>query len=219
MERSSMFVTCAGEWNEDTMKWDPADATEAVSCCIDQCMGPVNFCYDYCKSNRKSESEMSKYRCSQMCEDQRKICIDTCSLISKHVGKDNAYVHCATKNGCSNPEVSHDVDCLLEHNDTILQCCRKSCTTSNEVDCDKNCDYLHSVYTNPPTSLIPPDKKIKLAELLSKDATNTGSEGEKWPICNPILLFITIIAFLFLFLFIVISKKKEKLIFSLNETV
>ena len=204
MEISSMFVTCAGEWDEDTMSWKQSDVTDAAICCNNQCMGPVNFCYDYCKSNRNSASEMTKYRCSQMCEDQRKLCVDTCSLISKHVGKNNEYVICAIQNGCLNPEVSHQVDCLLEHKDVILECCRNSCTSSNEVDCDKNCKYLESVYTNPPLSLIPPDKNTRLAELHKKQ-----NRSDNW---NLILIikFVCVCVFLFVFfIFLFLERKRN----------
>lgn len=176
-----MFLTCTGEWDDNTMEWNSSDVTDAYICCTEKCKGPVDFCYNYCKTSRSSASDMSKYRCSQMCEDQRKMCLDTCSLISKHVGKNNEYIECANKLECA----THDVNCLSKNKKEIVDCCLKSCTTSKEIDCDKNCNYLHSFYMNQPPSLIRPGKKSRKNSF------------------NFIVLLVFIIIFSLIFLFLI----------------
>ena len=96
------------------------------------------------------------------CEDQKKICLDTCSLISKYNNKNNNdYINCANIKGCVEKDMSAKVQCLLDNKEEIFNCCSKSCIPSVELDCEKNCKYLESVYLNPIRTLeLPKDKHI-----------------------------------------------------------
>jgi len=157
-----MFVTCAGVLDKNTMKWNSNDITDQAKCCHDQCNGPVQFCYDYCDKNILSGDVMMKHKCSEMCEHQRKICLETCSLIGDDVGENNKYRECAVKKGCELIDKTLDLKCLEKNKAETIDCCIKSCKPSSDIDCDKNCNYLHSFYMNQPPQLKKPEKQFSL---------------------------------------------------------
>lgn len=163
MGLSSMFITCSEKWNEKEQKFEETDFTDAAICCNKQCEEPVNFCYNYCRNHQKEYNTPTLlYRCMKTCEDQKKICLDTCSLISKYNNKNNNdYINCANIKGCVEKDMSAKVQCLLDNKEEIFNCCSKSCIPSVDLDCEKNCKYLESVYLNPIRTLeLPKDKHI-----------------------------------------------------------
>lgn len=147
-----MFTTCAGVWDKDTQIWNDVDVTDVAKCCTKECMNQVATCYDYCNEHKGAyqtyNTPMLLYRCMKTCEDQRNICLDTCSLSSKHVGRNNNYIDCANMKGCTGLGIPN-VECLLKNKQDIFNCCTMSCIPSEYLDCEKNCKYLESVYLNP----------------------------------------------------------------------
>ena len=102
------------------------------------------------------------------CEDQKKICLDTCSLSSKYNNKNNnSYINCADIQKCVQTDMSANIQCLLDNKENIFNCCVKSCTPSVDLDCKKNCKYLESVYLNPVSTLEPP--KHSIHKIISVD--------------------------------------------------
>ena len=204
MKPSSMFLTCFGEWNEDSQTWTDFDVTDMAKCCTNECLNPVNFCYDYCEKNRKDSSPILKYRCKQMCEDQRNICLDTCSLISKHVSKEeNNYIKCAIDNNCGSHVLVPKVDCILKNKQKIFDCCTKTTIPSSEIDVEKHCKYLESVYLNPPPVLVQPDKDTRLSSLsnFKKSRFDSKSKNQNFTTILIILLIIFGIIFGITFLY------------------
>ena len=163
MGLSSMFITCAEKWNEKEQKFEETDLTDAAICCNKQCEEPVNFCYNYCRNHPgEYNTPTLLYRCMKTCEDQKKICLDTCSLSSKYNNKNNNdYINCANIKGCVYTDMSADVECLLDNKEEIFNCCSKSCIPSVDLDCDKNCKYLESLYLNPVSTLEPPKDNMQ----------------------------------------------------------
>ena len=163
MGLSSMFITCAEKWNEKEQKFEETDLTDAAICCNKQCEEPVNFCYNYCRNHPgEYNTPTLLYRCMKTCEDQKKICLDTCSLSSKYNNKNNNdYINCANIKGCVYTDMSADVECLLDNKQEIFNCCSKSCIPSVDLDCDKNCKYLESLYLNPIPTLEPPKDNMQ----------------------------------------------------------
>ena len=210
-----MFVTCSGEWDEDTQSWNPSDVTDMAKCCTKQCLDPVNFCYSFCEDRRnaKSTSPILNYRCKQMCEDQRTMCLDTCSLISKYVSKDNNYIKCANSSGCEFKDDVLDVECLLNNKEDIFKCCRKNTPTNSDVDGDKNCEYLQSVYLNPYPVLTPLDKNIRLSSLSETSESRFGSlaksDSDNSSFDLPIYVYwiLVIIIFLLSIIFLIMRKR------------
>lgn len=153
-----MFVTCQSEFDQKTNSWNESEMTDMHKCCIEHCLKPVKFCYNYCKDHQgpkdKYNTPMLKYRCLQTCEDQRNMCVDTCSLINtRFFGEDNQYIKCSNESGCEDI----NTDCIFNKKDDIFKCCRQTCVTSKDIDCEKYCKYLETFYLNPPPSLIEPD--------------------------------------------------------------
>jgi hypothetical protein len=58
-------------------------------------------------------------------------------------------------------DMSGKVKCLLDNKEEIFNCCIKSCIPSVDLDCDKNCKYLETLYLNPVPTLEPPKDKKK----------------------------------------------------------
>jgi hypothetical protein len=191
MNRTSMFITCQNEWDEKTQTLHELDLTEMHHCCVEHCLKPVNFCYNYCKDHQgqkdKYNTPMLQYRCLQTCEDQRNMCLDTCSLINtQYFGADNHYIKCSNESGCD----SNDVDCIINNKSSILNCCKEMCPPK-DVDCEKNCKYLETFYLNPPPSLI-----------------ETKNDDNYWN--NTRITSVLILSFILIFLFILILKLSKK---------
>lgn len=167
-----MFVTCSGVWDKDKQIWNDGDVTDVAMCCNKQCMNQMDICYNYCNehkdANQTYNTPMLLYRCMKTCEKQTNICLDTCSLSSKHVSKKNNYIDCANMKGCSGLGITN-VECLLKNKQDIFDCCTSSCIPSEYLDCQKNCKYLESVYLNPLQTLEMPTntkKKFKNHTIL-----------------------------------------------------
>lgn len=160
---SSMFISCAEKWNEKEQKFEETDFTDAAICCNKKCEEPVNFCYNYCRNHHEEYNTPTLlYRCMKTCENHKKICLDTCSLISKYNNKNNNdYINCANIQKCVETDMSGKVKCLLDNKEEIFNCCIKSCIPSVDLDCDKNCKYLETLYLNPVPTLEPPKDKKK----------------------------------------------------------
>ena len=185
-----MFITCQNEWDEKTQTLHELDLTEMHQCCVEHCLKPVNFCYNYCKDHQGPKDQyntpMLQYRCLQTCEDQRNMCLDTCSLINtKYFGSDNNYIRCCKESGCE----SNDVDCIINNKSSIFNCCKEMCS-SKDVDCEKNCKYLENLYLNPPPSLIQSEE----------------NNDNYWN--NSRIASVLILIFILIFLFILIFKLK-----------
>ena len=201
-----MFITCGAVWDESKKKWIENDVTEKVKCCHNQCNGPVKFCYDYCAKNIVSDDVMEKYKCSELCEQQRKICLETCSLIGDSVGENNKYKECAIKNGCELIDGTLNLECLEKNKTDTLLCCAKSCTSSSDVDCDKNCKYLHSFYSNQPPPLIKP----KIPSVIKRTVIErTIINDSPWYITYKIIIImnISIIILYSIFVFFVLINR------------
>jgi hypothetical protein len=193
-----MFITCAEKWNEKKQKFEKADLTDAAICCNKKCEEPVNFCYNYCKNHQKEYNTPTLlYRCMKTCEDQKKICLDTCSLISNK--NNNDYINCANIQKCVDTDMSGNVKCLLDNKEAIFNCCSKSCIPSVDLDCDKNCKYLESLYLNPVQTLEPPPKE--------KDNIYKKIPVNKKKYRYYIYIFL-VFAFILLFFTIIYVKKK-----------
>lgn len=213
MKHSNMFLICSKQLDEKSQKWTESDVTDMAKCCTNECSEPVKFCYNYCEKNRKDSSPILKYRCYQMCEDQRNMCLDTCSLISKHVSKeDNSYIKCAIDNKCASKGLQPDVNCLLKQKQNIFECCTKKSITSPEIDIIKNCKYLESMYLNAVPALVPPDKNTRISSLSDFKNSRFGLKNKKLSLrklfVNISLLFF-VISGIIVFL---ISKNKTKII-------
>jgi hypothetical protein len=200
MKPSSMFLTCFGEWNEDSQTWTDFDVTDMAKCCTNECLNPVNFCYDYCEKDRKDASPILKYRCKQMCEDQRNICLDTCSLISKHVSKEeNNDIKCAIDNNCGSHGLQPKVDCILKNKQKIFDCCTKTTIPSPEIDAEKHCKYLESVYLNPPPVLVQPDKDTRLSSLSDFKKSRFGLKSKNQNFSTILIILVIIFGITFLY--------------------
>jgi hypothetical protein len=193
-----MFITCAEKWNEKEQKFEETDLTDAAICCNKQCEEPVNFCYNYCRNNPgEYNTPTLLYRCMKTCEDQKKICLDTCSLSSKYNNKNNNdYINCANIKGCVYTDMSANVECLLDNKQDIFNCCSKSCIPSVDLDCDKNCKYLESFYLNPVSTLEPP-----------KDNMQKNSYKKEYKHFVYIFLVLFIVSFILVFFTIRYSKR------------
>ena len=210
MTHSNMFLTCSREWDEDSQKWNEKDVTDMAKCCANECLEPVKFCYNYCDKHRDYNSPVLKYRCQQMCEDQRNMCLDTCSLISPYVSKDNNYIKCAIDNECVSQGLQPNVNCLLKNKEKIFECCTKTTIPSSEIDIIKHCNYLESVYLNPQTSLVPPDKDIRISSLSNFSKSRFGSQTKNKNVSLSIQLILSIIALFLIICGLILFLKIKK---------
>lgn len=206
MKHSNVFLICSKQWDEKSQQWNESDVTDMAKCCTNECLEPVKFCYNYCDTERNNySSPMLKYRCQQMCEDQRNICLDTCSLISKHVSKeDNNYIKCAIDHKCASKGTQPDVNCLLKQKQNILECCNKTSIASPELDIIKHCNYLETVYLNPPPVLVSPDKDTMIESLSEFKNSRFGLESKNKKGYKKVILITIAIVLLIIFIIILV---------------
>jgi len=166
--KTGMFATCSGVWDESTKKYRSSDSTEVVQCCNKKCIEPVKFCHDYCNKEIAKLGPKKLSSCLLTCNDQRNICLDTCSLSSPYMGVNNNYNLCAKAQGC---EVSNElqnlqnIDCVRKHKDVIFDCCRRTCLPQKDLDCQKHCEFLQKVTLDPSKIGVPKVSQQKLKAL------------------------------------------------------
>lgn len=208
MTKSNMFLICSKKWDEKSQKWTESDVTDMAKCCTNECLEPVNFCYSYCEKNYKDNLSVLKYRCKQMCEDQRAMCLDTCSLISPYVSKeDNSYIKCAIDNKCVSIGLEPDINCLLKQKDNIFECCTKKSIPSSEVDNIKHCKYLESMYLNPVPTLVHPNKYTRISSLSEFKKSRFGSKNKKTSLSIKLFISISLIYFVIFGLIVFLISK------------
>lgn len=165
---TGMFATCSKVWNKTTQKYDASDSTDVFKCCSKQCIKPVKWCYDYCNKNIILDGDFSILgRCMETCDHEKNLCLDTCKLSSPYVGMGNNYYECSKKYDCIGIGNLPDKNCVKKYKDDIFECCRRTCIPTQDLDCQKHCEYIQSISLNPSIDGIP-DKRPALSTLKSR---------------------------------------------------
>tara|TARA_B100000989_G_C19431474_1_gene423250 strand:+ start:367 stop:978 length:612 start_codon:yes stop_codon:yes gene_type:complete len=150
---TGVFATCNSYYDEKTKKYVILDGTKKYDCCLKACDKPINFCIDYCNTNYPDPNSAKNQECEQDCGIHEDMCRDYCTLVSpKYLGMDNYYYQCTYDYGCGDKGLSNYIneDCVEENAEKILDCCKKSCQSTQEMDCESYCKYMqdvHSKYT------------------------------------------------------------------------
>lgn len=151
-EKTGMFATCLGEWDEKEKKFKPKNVTEVAQCCINQCIKPVEFCQKYCESNSGSGKIYNTSKmlnvCLDTCKSYRDLCTDICELSSPYFSTNNIYMKCAQEKGCVKPSGNSDSECVKKNGEDIYNCCMQTCVPTEELECKSYCDFSHNLAMN-----------------------------------------------------------------------
>lgn len=132
---SGLFSVCTGVWDKNKQKFVNADSSSIMKCCIDRCIEPNNSCHEICKRDQNSID------CHKACEYQRSSCTDSCELEGNIWGPDNPFVECAKDKGCWKNNNVPDSECIKVNKRELIDCCRRNCIPTRDIDCQKHCEY------------------------------------------------------------------------------
>lgn len=135
---SGLFSQCSVHWSPKWNKFMKSDTAETMRCCILRCANDIELCHQVCDTRYNTKSDVK--RCRDSCEIHKKMCGDTCKLIGGVWGRENPFVKCSEDIGCGKLE-SMDKKCLSDNREEILRCCKKRCFPTEDIDCEKHCQY------------------------------------------------------------------------------
>lgn len=152
--RTSIFTTCGGTWDQESNSYKQADISAIAQCCLDQCSEPVQFCLEYCKNNSQPGGlydTPDKIRtCEDTCTTYENLCNNICKLSSPQFTDQSTYLNCVEWNGCMNQNGKPDQECLQANKDTIHKCCLHNCVPTQDIDCNKYCDFSYKLASMKP---------------------------------------------------------------------
>lgn len=80
---TGLFISCSGEWNNNSNSFHRYTDKETYNCCVNQYKPARDYCLEQCD---KSKQEYIP-NCKSICNNSYNLGIDTCKLISH--SKDN----------------------------------------------------------------------------------------------------------------------------------
>jgi hypothetical protein len=139
---SGPFGLCSGYWDKNAQIFRKADQTDIAVCCMKTCETFVDKCKELCP---KAE-EKYKNLCYQTCDDIQKTCGDFCDLSSTVLGSDNPIFKGIKEKGCGDGLYkSVDKECVKKNKNDIIKICLNSCIDSEQLDCEKHCNYSYKI--------------------------------------------------------------------------
>ena len=100
-------------------------------------------------------------------------------------------------NNCGSYGLEPKVDCILKNKQKIFDCCTKTTIPSPEINGEKHCKYLESVYLNPHPPLVPPDKETRLSSLSDFKKSRFDSKSKKQKLSAFVIILIIIFGIIF----------------------
>jgi hypothetical protein len=201
---------CQGRWDNDTGKFVDNTSKEVIDCCLNTCRESVKFCFEHNDKlfgPKSAGSDYAKYKqnfysCEEMVDD----CYGTCFLYPSKgadIIRDCAGKHC---------QVSPVLDktCVKNNQDSIMRCCKESCSSDNSIDCEdcrKFFDWVVNVREQADSSFsnyIPGSDESSLAPIRAKyDVHNLKFKvAESW----DVPLIVVVVATVMLGIYIVAKK-------------
>jgi hypothetical protein len=201
--KPGMFTTCSLIWDEKQGKYRPATITEVADCCIKNCAKNVEDCDKYSRKHLAKLGPEILHRGLSTCRNVRKVCLDTCKQSSDQVNTNNPYAKCAHKNGCMG--VFQDPQCIIKNKDKIFKCCRETCIPTKDLDCQRYCNFMQSVSSNP-SKIGKYNIQVPSISTLTKDYK--FEKNDNW---NYILISCGVVLFLiiiFLLIKVIFQKRR-----------
>lgn len=138
---------CWGYWDDEKKKFLDSNSVDIIQCCMNSCKDEVSFCFDTCNKTYGPKGQnpnySQNYKCNQQCSEIISDCESGCMVVSSEGLKNIS--DCAKQTGCGNYPL-FDSKCLRDHKDSIIDCCKNTCLSSQSVDCAGNfCDdfFMH----------------------------------------------------------------------------
>ena len=127
----SMLAYCQGVWDDENKIYIPDDSYGVLKCCLDSCEKRKKNCQEKCVGNN----------CNIICKTISTACIDNCLEYSPE--SLNTVKTCAENNSCGEyPPYSRD--CMIDKKNAIIDCCKKSCISTENDDCGKGCNNFYN---------------------------------------------------------------------------
>lgn len=189
---SGMFTSCFGYYDSEKNKFHKSTYSEIGECCVNNCKSTNNFCKDFC--NKNYEDPKDKSVCLEKCKKQEELCIDTCR-ISSGVTPHNIYEECAKEYNCYQDKEKKSgylsPECIKKNKDAIKDCCYSNCIPTEDIDCDKYCDFLQDF-----TLDLFSKRVLKKSPLVKSTVDYTESNTWKWILASVIASILVICIFL-----------------------
>ena len=178
-----MNASCSGFFDEKTNLYNKSDTTEILKCCIDNCTEESRMCYTNCDLDNSANVENCYNKCNW-----GNNCISRCSAAdNKRIYDD--YFNCARDIGDCVGGIP-DKECVIKNKEKILECCRKTCLSTQDTDCETMCDYLEYVILN----------KQPLKRVITRQQTLKNKTGYSFTILITFFIgFITILIIYLIF--------------------
>jgi len=114
--------------------------------CLYNCKKPLPVCSNDCdKQYNNNETDYPNYiRCKQSCIDNKTICTDSCKASGIWNNK-NPFINCSQNCWYG---LSYDNKCIIHGEKDIVECCKRTCLPSEDVNCDSLCNNMLSLTKN-----------------------------------------------------------------------
>ena len=195
-ENLGMFTSCKTNYDKDKDKMVNSTITDVFDCCLKQCIPPVNFCKNFCNTE-KDHIEPTKL-CDKKCEIQLNMCVDTCKLSSEYIlPHSNLYKKCINKM-CNSDK---NYKCINDNKYEIKNCCMNNCTPNKNLTCEKYCDYFENFYSKNTVSDLFNSLTVNKSNNLQTKNNNTNKK-----VSLTLLIMITITTTIFIIFIAIIFK-------------
>ena len=141
--KSNIFSICESTWNSESGNFYEMNKTDEIRCCFDRCNKPVKNCKSFCENTFKKNED--KKSCLITCSKQKVLCEDNCKAYVEW--DDNPFVECVKNSECINNFI-FNTECVKKNRKELVECCKNSCTQTNDYNCDELCEASASVLEN-----------------------------------------------------------------------
>ena len=138
------FGLCSTVLNKETGKFEPADETQKMWCCLNTAASSAKMCMDECTQNFGPDTKADNFdnyvECTNNCARIIKSVENICAMSTPDIWRGRSpIVDCIKRHGCG--EYPHyNRECIRAQKRELIKCCNQDCMPTSEMSCVDHCN-------------------------------------------------------------------------------